>query len=158
MIYNGIEEEWFDLNNKGCFATAIKSISNRGRLKRKNGVIEEIHLDQKVYHNGKYIRCYRLILQQFKQKSLEDEKLGRNVADHITHKPEGMLINDIRNLRWCTHLENCNFAEARHNKSISHKGKQSHKGIPHSDQTKIKISQAMKGKHYKIIEGKRVYF
>lgn len=138
MIYNNQEEIWFELNNKGCFATAIKSISNRGRMKRKNGVIEEIPYRTMVRHNGERLFCYRLLLEHFKPKSLEDKILGRDVVDHITHNPVGMLINDVRNLRWCTPKENCNFEECRQKMSIAKQNM--------SDETKKKISNANKNR------------
>lgn len=165
MMYNNQEEIWFQLNNNGRQGTTVIAISNCGRMRLKNGNIREIPLRMKVYHNGGRIYCYRIILEQFKPKNSEDEKLGRDVVDHITHKPVGICLNDVRNLRWCSHKENCNFAEARHNFSIARKGNQNHKGHKHSDETKKKLSLAMKGKsspnkgkHYKIIEGKRAYY
>lgn len=37
-------------------------------------------------------------------------------VDHITHYPEGININDVRNLRWCNHAENNTFEEALRNR------------------------------------------
>lgn len=147
MIYNGIEEIWFELNNNRYRKRSVIALSNCGRLKRKNGLIEDIPLRKLVLHNGEIVLCHRLLLEHFKPKTLEDKMLGRDVADHKTHNPIGMNINDVRNLRWCTQQENCNFDEARHNKSISHKGKPSNfKGKKHSEETRKKMSESLKGK------------
>lgn len=65
--------------------------------------------------NGKYRYIHRFIAEHFIPPTDEDKALGRNQIDHITHKPIGMNINDVRNLRWCTHKENHNFDECREN-------------------------------------------
>lgn len=141
MIYNGIEEEWIYLNHKCYTGRTIIALSNRGRMKRKNGVVEEIPYGKQVCLNGKILRCYQILLNHFKPKTEEDKELERDEADHITHNPIGMNINDVRNLRWCTQQENCNFAEARHNKSNAQKGRK------FSAETRKKISEATKGKN-----------
>lgn len=158
MIINDQPEEWFELKNKGYQARSVIALSNCGRMKRKNGVVEDIPLRMKVGHNGEMLYCYRLLLEIFKPKSLEDIMLNRDVVDHKTHNPVGMNINDVRNLRWCTQQENTCFAEARQNISISHKGNKNRKGVKHSEETKQKMSQARKGRHWKTIDGHRVYY
>lgn len=90
MIYNNQPEIWITLNKKRVKETTVIAISNCGRMKMKNGVIEDIPLKKKVSHNGKNLYCYRLLLTHFKPKTSEDERLNRDVADHITH-------NTVRN-------------------------------------------------------------
>lgn len=167
MIINGQPEEWFELNNKGRQGTTIKYISNCGRMKRKNGVIEEIPYKQRVIFNGKLSFCYRLLIEHFKPKTLEDIMLGRDFVDHITHNPVGKNVNDIRNLRWCTIAENNGFEEGRHNKSISLKGrtrteetkrKMSIAAKNRSEEHKRKLSEARKRRHWRLEYGKRVYY
>lgn len=84
------------------------------------------------------VKVYRLIAETFIKKTEEDIKLGRNMIDHITHKPDGMNINDVRNLRWCTKQENDTFPEAHENKRNAILGKK------HTKEHKQKISESMK--------------
>lgn len=115
------------INKANTNNNTIIAISDEGLMLRRNGVIEPIPYRQNVNHNGKRIRCYRLLMEHFKPKTDEDISLERDCVDHITHNPADMNINDIRNMRWCTHKENLNFEEAKRNKSLSQKGKPSNK-------------------------------
>ena len=115
------------------------AISNYGNMRRRNGTIEPIPLRQTVYGGKRRIIIYRLLMEHFKPKTEEDIAFGRNQVDHITHNPVDMNVNDIRNLRWCTNKENANFNEAKHNTSISMKGR------TFSEETKRKMSESHKG-------------
>lgn len=178
MIVNGQEEIWVELNNNSREGKTIIAISNCGRLKRKNEIIENIPLRMQVRHNGERVYCHRLILEKFKPKTEEDKELGRDFVDHITHHPVGINPNDIRNLRWCTIAENNNFEEARHNYSIAKQNMSeetrkkmslARRGKPRSDECKKKLSIAMRGKskgkpspnkgrHWKTIDDHRVWY
>ena len=129
---------WIDLNSSNTKGSCIVAISDTGLMKRLNGIIEPIPYRQRVRYNGNIIRAYRLLAEHFIPKTEEDISLGRDCVDHITHNPIDMNINDIRNMRWCTHKENLNFEEAKANQykaqrnrnedwcrriSESHKGK-----------------------------------
>lgn len=48
--------------------------------------------------------------------------------------------------------------EAKRKISEAMKGNKRYKGKRHSEETKRKISEAMKGKHWKLVDGKRVYY
>lgn len=117
-----LEEEWIKLEHELNLPKCIVEVSNRGRIKRLNGSISWSTLRQHIRCNGKYIRVYHLLADRFIPKTDEDMRLGRDMIDHITHNPDGMNVNDVRNLRWCTFRENLNFEEARRNNSISKKG------------------------------------
>lgn len=112
-----MQEIWVEIDNNKIRGQAIVSISNMGRIKRKNGTIEESTLYQKVWINGNLTLIHRLIAEYFIPKTDEDKELNRDCIDHITHYPTDMNVNDVRNLRWCTHKENNKFYEARYNKS-----------------------------------------
>lgn len=89
----------------------IIAISNKGRIIRKNGTIENSFYMQQFHYKGKRILIHRFIADNFIKRTEEDIMKNRNCIDHITHHPENMNINDIRNMRWCTPKENCNFQE-----------------------------------------------
>lgn len=115
-----MQELWIETGNKANRCDTIIKISNRGRIWRKNGIIEESTYKQQIAMNGKLMYIYRFIAENFIPKTDEDIELGRDCIDHITHYPIGMNINNIRNLRWCTRKENNSFDEARKNMIKSH--------------------------------------
>lgn len=112
---NKIDEDWRPTynNSKMCRGETIIAVSNRGRIKRKNGTIEESTLYQRFRINGKLMLIHRFIAEHFLPPPTDEDK---KFIDHRTHEPEGMNVNDIMNLRWCTHKENMNFDEAIANK------------------------------------------
>lgn len=115
--YNIMKEEWIIINRKCNKPNVIVAISNTGKIKRTNGVIEVTDRRKHVVRlNGKQFRIERAIATLFIPKTEEDIRLGRYCVDHITHNPTNMNINDVRNLRWCTYKENNNFPEALSNK------------------------------------------
>lgn len=107
-----MKEIWIETgNNKRC--DSIVAISNTGLLRTKDGAIRESKYREAIRLNGKLCRVYEFIAEHFIPKTQEDLDLGRYEIDHKTHSPEGMNINDVRNLRWCTHEENMRFEEVR---------------------------------------------
>lgn len=125
----------------------IIAISNKGRIIRKNGTIENTFYMQQFNYNGKRITIHHFIADHFIPKTEDDIMKQRNCIDHITHHPVDMNINDIRNMRWCTHKENCNFNERTEKISKSKKGKPSpRKGAILSKETRLKQSKARLGK------------
>lgn len=121
-----IEEKWEDTNNISNRGDTIIKVSNMGRIRRKNGTIEDSTLRQELRIDGKLMRIHRFIANKFIPKTDEDVALGRNYIDHIKHNPIGINVNDVRNLRWCTQKENCNFDEARENRSKAKMGNKNH--------------------------------
>lgn len=116
------DEFWLTIDraNKdgGSQKRTIKAISNKGNLMRTSGKIEPLSYRKKVYFNGKCHRAYRLIADYF---LVTVKRPDQTSIDHISHSPEGMNINDVRNLRWCNQKENCNFDEALENMSKASK-------------------------------------
>lgn len=165
-------EIWINTNNKARTTLTIIAISNTGLMKRKNGSIKVAKLRDKVWFNHEYKFIYRIIAENFIPKTEEDIALGRNFIDHITHNPTDININDVRNLRWCTQKENCNFEETKRNKLGKHQSEETklklakaNIGKRHSEETKQKMSAALKGhisgtkgKHWKLVDGKRLYY
>ena len=114
-MVNGQKEIWVKTgNSKGYIA-----ISNCGRLMDENGTITFSTLRQRIHFKGKQLFVHRIIVNLFLNKTEEDVLRQRNYVDHITHYPKEYNINDVRNLRWCTHKENMGFEESRNNHSIS---------------------------------------
>lgn len=161
-----MQEIWIEISHNSNHPNDIIAISNTGLYKLRKGTINVAKLRHHILINGEYVYTYKILAEHFIPKTPEDIALGRNCIDHITHNPEGMNINDIRNLRWCTRTENNNFAEARCNSSNARKGKLL------SEETKRKISISLKGKntwtkgkpnanrgkHWKLVNGKRVWY
>lgn len=117
-----IDIKWLQTDiSKAKTPWVIIAISNTGLVKYKNGYIKDSNIDTRVTINGKYKRIYYHIADNFLQTVHRPDQI---MIDHITHNPNGININDVRNLRWCTKLENERFEEARLNKSIGHKNKQ----------------------------------
>jgi len=123
-MINGQKEIWVKVphNRKPTLSSAM-AISNCGRIMNYKGEIRDSYYRECIFINNVRYRVYRLLAEIFIPKTENDIILKRNVVDHITHDPIGISINDIRNLRWCTQLENDNFQEKREHLSKSLKGK-----------------------------------
>lgn len=110
-----MNEIWIETNNNSKNGDTIIKVSNKGRIWRKKGIIEESTYPQSLRINGKKTLIHRFIAEHFIPQTDEDIALGRDCIDHITHYPTDMNVNDVRNLRWATQKENMNFPEAREN-------------------------------------------
>ena len=138
-------EEWKNTNNTCPQMKTIIAVSNYGRLKLRSGEIKDSYYRQVMRYEGKSTKVHIVIAKLFIPKTDEDIRLGRNFIDHKTHNPIGININDIRNLRWCTNKENCNFEEAKLNKHKPHKITTQGKYV-RSLETLKKLSQSKLGK------------
>lgn len=105
-LINNQFELWITTDNVNNRSDTIIEISNCGRIRRKNGVIEYSKLYHQINYKGKLVRIHRIICDNFNTRTEEDIRLNRNTVDHITHNPLNYNYNDIRNLRWCTQKEN----------------------------------------------------
>ena len=115
-MINGQKEIWVKLNRNNYRGQSIIAVSNCGRIMRHNGKIEFSYYKQVINLDGKNLKLHRIIASIFIPKTENDILLKRNYVDHITHTPQNMNINDVRNMRWCTHHENDTFDEAIKNK------------------------------------------
>ena len=160
-MINGQREIWISTRNKSKRCSAVIAVSNCGRIMRKDGKIEISSYRQVVFVGEKRLQmlAYHFLANNFIAKTEDDILKQRTVIDHITHTPDNMYINDVRNLRWCTHQENNNFPEARINNSKAQKGKKlsaehrakisaANKGKKFTDEAKAKMSAAKKGKTF----------
>lgn len=141
-MINGQKEIWISTNPQRKDAMNAIAISNCGRLMRGDGTIEFTKLRQQVTFYGERRRIHRILADFFIPKTEEDIIRQRDVIDHITHNPTNMNVNDIRNLRWCTKLENDRFPERRKQLSNVMKGYvaksiEEHYGKPISDIRRI---------------------
>lgn len=73
--------------------------------------------------------------------------------------------NRAENLRVCSHKENCNNPITLHKNATSHIGNKSRTGQTASIETRMKMSEAHKGKttwtigkHWKLVDGKRIWY
>jgi hypothetical protein len=141
-----MEEIWVERNcdGKHIQKNNIIAYSNTGKIKRRNGEISVTKLRDVIDHT----LVYRVIAEKFLPKTDEDISLGRNLIDHISHNPEGMNVNDVRNLRWCTNKENINFSECKKNMSKNHADFSGNKNPMYgrkrivSEETKQKIKES----------------
>ena len=146
-------EEWRDIyfieNGKIYDYRGLYQVSNIGRVKSLgNG--NNTNAKEKILKAGKnkygyefVVLCkegkvkqfyvHRLVLHMFDQEGY----FNRAEVDHInTIKTDNRAIN----LRWCTKKDNCNNPLSKKHHSETQKGKR------HSEETKRKISEKMKGK------------
>lgn len=157
-MINGQKEIWISTGNKSNNSSTIIAVSNCGRIMRKNGKIEIASCRLFLYVGEKRSRIlvYRFLAKNFIAKTEDDILKQRDVIDHITHEPTNMYINDVRNLRWCTQKENCNFEETKAKLSAALKCKTPwNKGKKHSEEVRAKISAAQKSNSY--IRGRHWY-
>lgn len=149
----------------------LYQVSNLGRVKslnynktRKEKILscgdKNGYLFVVLCKNGKHkqFQVHRLVAQEF-----VPNPENKPYVDHInTIKND----NRVENIRWCTHKENCNNEISRENQSRSHKGKTPwNKGVSMSEEYKQKLSKVHKGKtspnkgkHWKLENGKRVWY
>lgn len=111
-----IDEQWLDLpkERRTRGKESLVSISNTGKYRRADGTIGCLDLRHKVRYLGELERCYRIIAEHF---LITVKRPDQNQIDHITHYPTEYNVNDVRNLRWCTHKENCGFEEGVNKRS-----------------------------------------
>ncbi len=127
------EEIWKVYPHKTKY-TCLLEISNLGNVRRNNKPIDLSIRKTNRYYNicGKYV--HRMVAELF-----VDNPNNYNEIDHINAHPHD---NRAVNLRWCTHKDNINNIICRKRLSNSKKG----------------ITLWNKGKHWKLENGRRVYY
>ena len=144
-----MKEEWIEIKHKMKKPNTIVAVSNTGYIKRENGEIDVADIrGSSMRFNGKLCRLHQVIATLFIPKTEEDIRLGRNIIDHITHNPEGINVNDVRNLRWCTQKENANFPEALANKQGKKRSPETCKRISDSHKGLTPWNKGLKGTDY----------
>lgn len=111
-MINGQKEIWIRTStSKNSNPMRIIAVSNCGRIMRHNGTIEFCNYrKQRITTDDGQVVLSQFLLSFF--KGIDN---NRSIADHISHNPKDMCVNDIRNLRWATNKENANFEEAHEN-------------------------------------------
>ena len=143
-IWKDIEgyEGYYQVSNLGR-VRSVERIVNRKKLK---GKFISYGRDTKGYlfvnlskeNKQKTARVHRLVAQAFIPKID-----GKDYIDHIDGSRDN---NNVSNLRWCTHKENCNFEIAKLRQRLGCMGNKKWLGKHHTEETKKKISESKKGK------------
>lgn len=132
------------------FKNYCYEISSEGRIKI-NGELVEPFVQRNGYRKiaGKYL--HKLVAELFVPNP--DNK---SEVDHInTDKSD----NRACNLRWVTHEENCNNNfTLNHLQSTCSGTLNGMYGKKHSSSTKQKMSNLKKGRHWKLVDGKRIWY
>ena len=116
-----MEELWIEIpRSSSCKLCSVVAFSNRGRIRRKDGTVEDTNLRQMIVPNKRKVYVYRLVADHF---LVTVRRPDQQQIDHITHNPTEYAVNDVRNLRYCTSKENGLFTEARENKSKSRRSR-----------------------------------
>ena len=144
----------------------VYEVSNLGRVKLNGKIVEP-------GTNGSYLAIGAFYIHRAVAELFVPNPENKPCVDHINTDP---LDNRACNLRWVTHKENSNnpltkqhYSEANigrhHSEETKRKISEAHKGKPHSEEAKRKMSAARKGKtngskgkHWKVIDGKRVWY
>ena len=115
----------------------VYEVSNLGRVKC-NGKIVEPYSHGNYLHIGKF-KIHRAVAELF-----IPNPENKPEVDHIN---TDIFDNRAENLRWVTKKENQNNPLTKKHMSEALTGKPSgHKGKPHSEETKRKISETLKNK------------
>lgn len=121
-MINGQKEIWIRIETRAHTSKRVIALSNCGRAMRANGEIFITKYNTSIWLNNRHNTAYRILADMFLYKTEDDKIFQRNEIDHKSHNPKDMFINDVRNLRWCTHKENLNFPEAVNNNSEHSRG------------------------------------
>ena len=112
------DEEWIYFYHANPQPKHIAAISNRGRYVRYNGSIGILRIRKQFNLPGVRKLASHIIAEKF---LITVKRPDQVLIDHITHHPDEMYVNDVRNLRWCNRKENANFEEAKINFARFHK-------------------------------------
>lgn len=146
-------------------------VSNLGNV-RKDGITRKLRIPKTGYiktwvdHKLKYV--HRLVALAFIPNP--------NNLPQVNHKDECRTNNCVDNLEWCTSGYNINYGTRNLKVSIALKGrplseekkkkistatkgcKNPFYGKHHSEESKNKMRSYTAGKHWKVVDGKRVWY
>ena len=176
-------EEWKIYKKSGAPYYRIYEVSNLGRVKL-NGEIVEPHKGKGSYLYISNFDIHRAVAELFipnpENKPCVDH-INTDPLDNracnlrwVTHKENS---NNSLTRKHMSEADKCRLLSEEHKHKISEarKGKPRFKGKTHSEETKRKISEARKGKtcseehraklsaakqgrHWKLVDGKRVWY
>ena len=112
------QERWIKLDRSGCRKrnSTIIELSDHGRYRRMDGSISVLNLRHQIRLEDKVVLVSHILADNFLITVKRPEQVD---IDHITHIPDGINVQDVRNLRYCTHKENMNFEEGKEKRSKS---------------------------------------
>lgn len=160
-----MDNEVFKIYKTVCNGKRIYEVSNLGRVKC-NGEIVELHMHGNYLGFGRY-HIHKAVAQLF-----VPNPENKPQVDHIN---TDRYDNRAENLRWVTAKENNNNPLTRKHKSEAMRGKvltaehkqkisESNKGKtrkPLSEEHRAKLSESkkgvFKGRHWKLVDGKRTW-
>ena len=121
-------------------------ISNYGRVMKNDVIVEP-------YVNGNYLMYANISIHRAVAELFIPNPENKPYVDHIdNHK----FNNHYTNLRWVTPKENANNELTK--KHLSEVANPWNKGGKMSEESKAKMSKAFKGKTWKVVDGKRVWY
>lgn len=146
-----MEEIWKDIEGyEGYY-----QVSNLGRVRSVERIVNGLKLKGKILSCGHDTKGYLFVnlSKENKPKTLSVHRLvaqafipkidGKDYVDHIDGSRDN---NNVCNLRWCTHKENCNFEIAKLRQRLGCMGNKKWLGRHHKEESKRKISEARKGR------------
>lgn len=150
-------EGLYEISNKGQVKALDRYVLNNGGMQhRKERILKPHkqnggHLIVVLCKDGK---TYPRTIHRLVAIAFIPNPQNKPVVDHKDTNP---LNNNVDNLKWVTQKENCLNPITRIHNSESKKG---HKCYlkNHTEETKRKISEAKKGRHWKMEGDKRVWY
>ena len=153
-IWKDIEgfEGIYQISNMGRVKSLERDYINQGRVCRRK---EHILKSDKALKNRAMVTLYN---GDIKARKLVHRLVAEAFIPNPENKPEvdhidtDMWNNNVDNLRWVTRIENIyNPLTCIHRKGCQ-------KGKFVSKETRQKLREKLTGKHWKTVEGKRVYY
>lgn len=165
-------EGLYEVSNTGKVKALERKVMNNGGLQKRHEKIlkpskSKYYLSVVLCKDGK---TYPKTIHRLVAEAFISNPENKPVVDHIDANTEN---NCVDNLRWVTQKENCLNPITRKNNSLSKMG---HKGYltHHTEESKKKMSEKAKGrklteeqkkhlneirgKHWKVEGGKRVWY
>ena len=165
LIFNVAKKEHIDLLEKTFIASERKKVGpencynitdggegGNGGLNKGHHHSEETKRKISEANKGKHHS------EETRRKISESQK-GENhnfYGKHLSEETKKKISKAMKGNQ--CHKGHLHSKEAKKKMSEAHKGNQYHKGCHLSDETKNKISESIKGKHWKLVDGKRVWY
>ena len=143
-----MQEEWkiYKETTHKRWGHRVYEVSNLGRVKVNGKIIKP-----GLHNHGKFnyyaIGCFDI--HRAVAELYVPNPENKPCVDHIN---TDRYDNRACNIRWVTQAENNRNPITRKHRSEACKGKH------HSEESKAKLSAAKRGRHWKLVDGKRIYY